>query len=60
MIADAIKELVIEEFDKFLDNAEIGRIEDYTNIKRKIYFLESIRDLDNVNTIFEYLQNEQT
>jgi hypothetical protein len=60
MIADAIKELVIEEFDRFLDNAEIGRIEDYTNIKRKIYFLESIRDLDNVNTIFEYLQNEQT
>jgi hypothetical protein len=58
MIATVTKNLIISEFDEFLDRSEIGYMDDYSNIIRKIHFLESLKDLKNTQSIFEYLKNE--
>jgi hypothetical protein len=58
MVADVTKDLIISEFDEFLDRAEIGYMDDCSKIIRKIHYVESLKYLENANSIFEYLKND--
>ena len=55
MDADALRDKVVKDFDTFLDMAELGHIDDYSNIKHCILFLKTEHGLERKNAIADYL-----
>lgn len=51
---------IIQNFNTFIDRVNCGYIDNYSHILDQIAFIDSYSSLTNINTLTEFLTNEQT
>lgn len=52
-----MKQKVIEDFDEYIKQLNIGYINDYSKILHEISFIQMYSSLDYIDPIYEYLMN---
>lgn len=50
---------IIQNFNAFISRVNQGYIDDYSHILDQIAFIDSYSSLTNINTLTEFLTNEQ-
>lgn len=59
---DAIAEFklnIVQNFNLFIDRVNSGYMDDYQHILDQIAFIDSYSSLTSINTLMEFLKNEQ-